>query len=1356
MKASGSLVLSFFLYFLTFPVLNGQDHQSRRMTRIYSKDSRIYDSLKAARLPVLHMPEIYRNRSLPALVDNSQNEYWPGIRDQALYYSCQQYCGVAYVFGYEINRLRNKPGWYWENSYPTHYTWNFMNSGERYIGVDFLESFEVIRQQGHMTSDDYGIDTATSYKGWISGYDKYYRGMSNRLKQVYAIKVNSTEGINTLRNYLYDHLDGAATGGIACFTTSAGSLYSLPVLPAGTPEAGKEIILSWQTDPDHGLTVVGYNDSIRFDVNHDGRYTNDVDINGDGVVDTRDWEIGAFKIANSYGTWWSDVGYVYALYRSFAMNYENGGVWNNNVYVLDADTAYKPLLTVKVNMDYNLRDRIRILAGVSADTIHQLPENVISFPIFNFQGGENPMQGLDTVVNPASIELGLDVTPLLNFIPSGQPARFFLMVEENDPDHLGKGKIQEVTFINYQNGIREFQAGEENVPIRDNDITLVSIVATLTRPDVQITTTSLPPCFGSQSYQVQLAASGGRPPYSWSFVEDYNRQISAIPLPMITGSSLVGTNYKPFTSVALPFSFPFYGKKYDSIYVNKFGYITFEPQYLPGFYTTDELSMLKLIASIAPAFSQQYTYSSNTNDGIWFDGNATHAIVRWKATGSNTQVGSTDDFALILYPDGHFEFSYGTMDDQGFLTRCYSGVSKGDDQNCDLHIEWDVHGLSGKSFRYYPTMEPAGMTLSNEGLLKVNQADSSQIYDLHVKVADAGRISDSKILMLTGGLEISPQLICGNDDLLKSGQMARLKLTVTNTGLQPIQNLTLKIISVDSMLNISDSIFTIALLQPSQILTIPAAYAFMLKHPLPNGFPVMLTLQGQAGQRHWQKDAEFQVAAPDISILSPQVADGDNNLMDPGEIADLEVTLKNSGALDAHNLDLKLVPFDTAVKVLSSDSIRIDKLDVFTRIEFRFQIQVSRYTLPGHSAAMQILMVDSTGVLQVIDFQLPVSKKSVAIINLSSSDNSMLAMADALNSLLVDFDTIRKLPINFNFEKYKTIFLILGTSSQGEHDLTVNEAASFAKYLQMGGNLYMEGYFTWFYLNRTPLHPLFQYTSSKIPVYYYQNVHGLPQTFTDSMTYVYSGSPDYAIFSFVPKSPAYSTFVNNDSIPKNLQIVYDGSDYKTIGTFLNFGLLNGGVYPSDQQTLMQRYLEFFGLNITGPYPLFHAGITTGCSDSTITFSDDSFDNIISHSWEFSGGIPAISSDANPIVRYDSAGKFDVKLTVSDGKHTKSLLKKNYISINRCLGNEEITSIPLFRIFPNPATDKVSIEFSGKITGPCRFSLFDITGRKLLDWQSSISSGGNKITLNLGGFRRGLYFLRLQSGNTISTQKVILD
>ena len=83
-----------------------------------------YQGSKMRDLPVLKLPEHYKNKALPAVVDNSVNPCFAGISNQAMFSSCQQHHGVSYVFGYEINRLRNLNGKLPENFYPSHYTYN--------------------------------------------------------------------------------------------------------------------------------------------------------------------------------------------------------------------------------------------------------------------------------------------------------------------------------------------------------------------------------------------------------------------------------------------------------------------------------------------------------------------------------------------------------------------------------------------------------------------------------------------------------------------------------------------------------------------------------------------------------------------------------------------------------------------------------------------------------------------------------------------------------------------------------------------------------------------------------------------------------------------------------------------------------------------------------------------------------------------------------------------------------------------------------------------------------------------------------------------------------------------------------
>ncbi len=140
--------------------------------------------------------------------------------------------------------------------------------------------------------------------------------------------------------------------------------------------------------------------------NGDGKYTNDADINNDGVVDLKDWEIGAIYMVNSWGTSYGNNGKIFIPYKLFA---DTNGFWGNMVLGIRTDQAVtQPKFTFKISMSHNNRSQIRIRAGfANNDTATTPTDSTLYFGrAFNYAGGEYPMQG----INSDPIEIGLDVS----------------------------------------------------------------------------------------------------------------------------------------------------------------------------------------------------------------------------------------------------------------------------------------------------------------------------------------------------------------------------------------------------------------------------------------------------------------------------------------------------------------------------------------------------------------------------------------------------------------------------------------------------------------------------------------------------------------------------------------------------------------------------------------------------------------------------------------------------------------------------------------------------------------------------------------------------------------------------------
>ncbi|MDB4765683.1 hypothetical protein OAG05_03060, partial [Akkermansiaceae bacterium] len=101
-------------------------------------------------------------------------------------------------------------------------------------------------------------------------------------------------------------------------TGRMGELKKVTVtIPEGEHRAGEDIWTRWgPTGYGHGITCVGYDDQVGYDLNGDGKITNDIDTNSDGKVTLADWERGAYIVVNSWGEKWSKDGRVYLLYSA--------------------------------------------------------------------------------------------------------------------------------------------------------------------------------------------------------------------------------------------------------------------------------------------------------------------------------------------------------------------------------------------------------------------------------------------------------------------------------------------------------------------------------------------------------------------------------------------------------------------------------------------------------------------------------------------------------------------------------------------------------------------------------------------------------------------------------------------------------------------------------------------------------------------------------------------------------------------------------------------------------------------------------------------------------------------------------
>jgi hypothetical protein len=1127
-----------------------------------------WDSLYLMNIPEKVFPAALRSNPLPPLVDNSVLPYLRPVFNQEGA-SCGQAAMVGYNFTYEMAYLRNQSANSPQTQYPSHFTWNFQNGGNGWYGVSYFHSIEILRCCGNMNVWDYG-DYYDDGKRWINGYDLYYNGMYNRAKGVFSIHTGTEEGLLALKHWLLDHMGEGIHGGVASYY--ACSPWNVQLLNDTTPEGGKHVMTAYYPMATHAMTIIGYNDSIRWDYNGDGTYTNHIDLNSDGIIDPRDWEIGAVKFVNSHGAGSLDSGFCYMMYKCLAETFENGGVWNQAVHILEIDQDYQPLITFKVKLKHDYRQKVKILAGVSQDTVAAAPGHLMEFPIIDYQGANHFMQGQDTAEYLKYLEFGLDVTPLLSYLQPGETAKFFFIVDENDPLHEGEGEITFFSLMDYTSGQQEVISAETPITLWNNSRTMVSVIHSPEFDRVEISTDSLPPFALNQPYNYQLQAEGGLPPYSWEPQFSYRMEQSSESFPYIDDIKILfNADTDTIMPVPLGFSFPYFGGLYDTVWMHINGHLQFDNAQLPWPYLEEPVLHFRSNRLIAPMTHIAFTIAPVDGDGGWVAFDDSSATFRWKLS-RVPNTGTTDlNFAARISQNGTIEFIYGpsTLKDIPWL----GGLSAGNNEDwLDSPYSGAASIPGGSKVSYFYGRLPQPLDFSPDGLLTGLVDTDDFIYDLSFRVTDRSGITDCKTLQFTSGPYLYFTVNASGDDQLDFGDTVTLDLEIRNGGGEAMTNALLELLTDDPYIEMLDPVCQPGTLLPGQAVVIPGAFQFVVSTEVPDQRDLFLDAVLTSSENVWHKDLILRANAPDLQ-LTHIVVDDENGRLDPGETAPLLITYRNAGHAAIDGISAGLSALEQEVQVLGTPVQDFGLIGIGASVTRSFTLQAQETTPDGFKAHL-VLSAQSQQELQRIDtFELRVGLIPVLIIDLDPNNHSGPGILAQLEELNVSTDY--EYGIFSKISSYKSLFVCLGYHNSN-HVLTQWEGQQLAGYLDQGGRIYMEGRKIWKDDPWTPVLPKFNLTWAGTATVF-DTLTGLIGTFTQGITLRNAATTPFSFYHIEPIEPAFTILQDNDNL-KPCAIAYDAGSYKTIGTLFEFGTLED-ISPGASRELMLKYLDFFDIYV---------------------------------------------------------------------------------------------------------------------------------------------------------------------------------
>lgn len=441
-----------------------------------------------------------RDRSVsgrPDHVNNAETRHFPPVFNQHSG-SCGSASRISYMFSYELAAYRNLDASKPENHHPSHFVWLHTyspgNQGKdafvMHVGVPSAATYG-----GQTYSSLFGGQEASDDDfGWMQGYDKWFEAMHNRMLQPsnFPVNVGTEEGREAVKNWLWNHNgdDSFAAGGICGIGVASGGVWrDIPKTETNDKigVTGMSYVYEWGTQVDHALTVVGYDDRIEFDLNKNG-------IIGEVEAD----EVGAWIVANSWGQW-ENSGFIYCPYAFAGPAFNNdgnpgqrtfpGNFWTPEIYRVRKD--YRPLRTIKLEMDYSRRSEIALSAGISADLNATEPEKTVPFIHFTYAGDGNygntkpapeiPMLGrwADGKLHTEPMEFGYDLTDLTDGYDMNGPLKYFFIIDTKDWAQ-GKGNIYDAAIMDYQYDLQgleiPFNVGE-GVEIRNaGEQTIISVI----------------------------------------------------------------------------------------------------------------------------------------------------------------------------------------------------------------------------------------------------------------------------------------------------------------------------------------------------------------------------------------------------------------------------------------------------------------------------------------------------------------------------------------------------------------------------------------------------------------------------------------------------------------------------------------------------------------------------------------------------------------------------------------------------------------------------------------------------------------------------------------------------------------
>lgn len=194
------------------------------------------------------------------------------------------------------------------------------------------------------------------------------------------------------------------------------------------------------------------------------------------------------------------------------------------------------------------------------------------------------------------------------------------------------------------------------------------------------------------------------------------------------------------------------------------------------------------------------------------------------------------------------------------------------------------------------------------------------------------------------------------------------------------------------------------------------------------------------------------------------------------------------------------------------------------------------------------------------------------------------------------------------------------------------------------------------------------------------------------------------------------------------------------------GLLN--LIETNSANLCSTTVDY-NVNIASPVIDLGADTTLCINHSFILNAEPGFASYLWSTSATSDNIQVIGSELG----LQSVNEFSVTVTDAAGCTTTDAVT---VTIEACTGIPENLLSDAFTLYPNPSTGEFTLSFNESINGTATVTIMNTTGKQLYSQVININKAAQTESISISNISSGLYFIKVETANGISVQKLVIE